>query len=311
MNLEASNPDWPSLVWFGSQRSEGVAVLEFFTAEIRNANTRRAYAQAAGQFAAWAAERGLELKTLTAPHLAAYIEQRMKGLSTPSVKMHLAALRSLLDSLVRRGVLPYNPASSVRAPRYSAERGKTPIMAGEEMRILFESIGSQSSKDLRDRALLSVMIYGFARVGAVVKMKMEDYYEAEQRQWFRFYEKNGKRHEVPVHREAAASLEAWIAVGPKGADRKAPLFPSMKDYSHPLNPNDVLRMIKRRGKAIGLSSGICCHSFRATGITLYLEGGGTLEKAQRLAAHSSPRTTKLYDRSADNLSTSDLERIRF
>jgi len=70
-------------------------------------------------------------------------------------------------------------------------------------------------------------------------------------------------------------------------------------------------MIKRRSRQAGLSEAICCHTFRATGITAYLENGGTIENAQAIAAHESPRTTKLYDRTQDAISLEEIERIRF
>ena len=72
---------------------------------------------------------------------------------------------------------------------------------------------------------------------------------------------------------------------------------------------DVLRMIKRRVKEAGLTDQACCHTFRATGITAYLEAGGTLENAQAMAAHESPRTTKLYDRTGDEITLDEVERI--
>lgn len=73
--------------------------------------------------------------------------------------------------------------------------------------------------------------------------------------------------------------------------------------------HDALRMVKRRVLAAGLSDRLCCHSFRATGITAYLENGGTIEKAQQIAGHSSPRTTKLYDRTSDEITLDEVERI--
>jgi integrase len=77
-----------------------------------------------------------------------------------------------------------------------------------------------------------------------------------------------------------------------------------------MSRTDVLRVVKRRGAAAGISAErICCHTFRATGITAYLENGGTIEHAQAIAAHESPRTTKLYDRTADSLSLDEIERI--
>jgi integrase/recombinase XerD len=73
---------------------------------------------------------------------------------------------------------------------------------------------------------------------------------------------------------------------------------------------DVLRRVKFWGARAGISAErICCHTFRATGITAYLENGGTIEHAQAIAAHESPRTTKRYDRTADELTLDEIERI--
>ena len=74
---------------------------------------------------------------------------------------------------------------------------------------------------------------------------------------------------------------------------------------------DVFHMIKRRAKEAALPYSTCCHTFRATGITTYLQNGGTLEHAQQIAAHQSPRTTKLYDRTKDQISLDEVEQIKF
>ncbi len=76
-----------------------------------------------------------------------------------------------------------------------------------------------------------------------------------------------------------------------------------------MHRNDVLRMIKRRAEGVGLPSSTCCHTWRATGITAFLENGGTIENAQAIAAHESPRTTKLYDRTSDEITLDEVERI--
>jgi len=73
--------------------------------------------------------------------------------------------------------------------------------------------------------------------------------------------------------------------------------------------SDVLYMIKRRARAASLPSSTCCHTFRATGITAFLENGGTIENAQAIAAHESPQTTKLYDRTSDEITLDEVERI--
>ena len=103
--------------------------------------------------------------------------------------------------------------------------------------------------------------------------------------------------------------EAGIA-----ADKKGALFRSIdrcrKLTDRPMHRNDVIRMIKRRSRGRGVPASIGCHTFRATGITAYLENGGTIEKAQAIAAHESPRTTKLYDRTEDAISLDEIERIQ-
>src|SRR5262249_35585333 len=142
--------------------------VEFFTANIRNRNTRLAYARAVGQFLRWCDGHGLQLAAIGPVHVAGYLEQHPG--SRPSQKQHLAALRMLFDWLVVGQILPYNPASSVRGPRYSAKRGKTPVLAAEQARQLLDSIDTNTIAGLRDRALVALMCYSFARVGAAVRM---------------------------------------------------------------------------------------------------------------------------------------------
>jgi integrase/recombinase XerD len=145
-------------------------------------------------------------------------------------------------------------------------------------------------------------------------MRVEDYYTEGRRAWFRLHEKGGKRHEVPAHHNADAYLHAYIEAVGIASEKKAPLFRSaagktQKLTARPMNSNDALRMIKRRSKAIGLPETVCCHTFRATGITAYLENGGTIENAQAIANHESPKTTKLYDRTSDQITLDEVERI--
>jgi integrase/recombinase XerD len=79
--------------------------------------------------------------------------------------------------------------------------------------------------------------------------------------------------------------------------------------SRPLTSRNALDMIKGRAKALDLPETICNHTFRATGITAYLENGGTIENAQAIANHESPKTTKLYDRTSDQITLDEVERI--
>jgi hypothetical protein len=108
--------------------------------------------------------------------VAAYVEQRQETLATPSVKQHLAAIRMLFDWLVTGHVMLVNPAHSVRGPKHITKRGSTPVLSVEETRALIESIDATTLVGLRDRALIGVMVYSFARVSAVVGMRVKGYY---------------------------------------------------------------------------------------------------------------------------------------
>lgn len=285
--------------------------VEFFTANIRNKNTRMAYMRALGPFLNWCEGRGLALGDIRPVHVAAYIE-RHPG-SKPTVKQHLAAIRVLFDWLVTGQVVPMNPASSVRGPKYVVKRGKTPVLRADQARQLLDSIDTGSIVGLRDRALIGVMVYSFARVSAVVGMKVEDYYQNGKRWWIRLHEKGGKRHEVPAHHNAEAYIDAYLEAAGIAGQKKTTLFRTIDKHrrltDRPMYREDVLRMIKRRAEDAGLPATTCCHTFRATGITAYLENGGTIENAQAIAAHESPRTTKLYDRTSDEITLDEVERI--
>jgi site-specific recombinase XerD len=287
--------------------------LEFFTVTIRNPNTRRAYGRAVGQFLTWCEAQGLRSLAGVRPmQVAAYIET-MPG-QPQTKKQTLAAIRMLYDWLVTGQIVPTNPATSVRGPRYSIKKGKTPVLAGEDTRALLESIETSHVVGLRDRALIALMVYSFARVGAVTGMSVSDYYQNGKRWWVRLHEKNGKFHEVPVHHAAEEYLDAYLdAAGIRG-EAKSPLFRTTRGQSRKLTKNgiqerEVLDMIKRRAEDAKLPASTCCHTFRATGITTYRKNGGTLEHAQEIANHASPRTTQLYDRSGDQITLDEIEKI--
>lgn len=290
--------------------------LEFFAATIRNKNTRMAYYRACVRFFDWCEHHKLgTLADIEPLHVAAYIETMQSGFEKPSVKQHLAAIRMLFDWLVTGQVVATNPAHSVRGPKHVVKTGKTTVLDAEQARRLLDSIDTSTVIGLRDRALISVMTFAFARIGAVVAMRVEDYYPKGKRWWVRLHEKGGKRHEMPAHHNLEAYLDTYIETAGIGDTGKAPLFRSAAGRTGMLtekamNRVDAWRMIQRRATDLGFRMKIGCHTFRATGITAYLEAGGTLENAQAMAAHESPRTTKLYDRTKERLTQDEVERIR-
>ena len=189
------------------------AVERFWSTSRPRSPTRAAYGRAAGQFLAWCAARGLTLRAIAPLHVAAYI--RTHPGSVPTVKQHLAAIRALCDWLV---VLLVNPAASVRGPKHVVTKGATPVLTPAETRELLDRIDTETLVGLRDRALLSVMVFSFARVSAAVGMRRQDYFRQGVRGWLRLHEKGGKRHDVPAHHRAEEAVEAYVAAGgPRGS----------------------------------------------------------------------------------------------
>lgn len=302
----------PSLIRHAGDRAAR-RFLEFFTAQIRNPGTRGTYAQAVRQFCRWCEEHGIRLDDVSPLAVAAYIERLTTRRSPPTVKLHLAAIRSLFDYLVIGQIVPTNPATAVRGPKYVVTKGKTPVLSTEEARQLLVAVDISTIVGLRDRALIGVMVYSFARVSAAIGMNVEDYYPQGRRMWFRLHEKGGKRHEVPAHHKVEQFLDEYLRAAGIADQPKGPLFRTVSRRRQltltRLHRIDVLRMVQRRAADAGIATRICCHTFRATGITSYLEAKGSLEHAQRIAAHESPRTTKLYDRTNDAVSLDEIERI--
>ena len=244
---------------FSPDSATAQRVLEFFTANIRNPHTRKAYATAVRGFAAWTDTVGIaHLRYIKPLHVAAYIEQLQSRLAAPSVKLQLAAIRMLFDWLVVGQIVPTNPASAVRGPKHSLKKGKTPALIAEEARDLLDSIATRSPVGLRDRALIALMIYTFARVGAVLKMRLEDVFTQGRHTWVRLHEKGGKHHQMPCHHKLESYLQQYIEALEATAleagsplDSKAWTFPTAAGRSgrlsnRPMGQADVYRMIRRR-----------------------------------------------------------------
>jgi site-specific recombinase XerD len=304
----------PALVAAAGPKAS-TSFLEFFASHIRNANTRRAYVRAVGEFLAWCEEAGVASITAVEPlHVATWIEALTRSLSAPTAKQRLAAVRMLFDWLVVHQVVPTNPAASVRGPSHIVKRGKTPVLDPLEARALIDAIDCTTPIGLRDRALIGVMVYSFARIGAVTGMKIEDVYVQNRRLWVRLHEKGGKRHEMPCHHNLETYLHAYLDGTGIAADAKGPLFRTIDRKTRQLSRRalpqaNAYAMIQRRAAAAGIATKIGNHTFRATGITAYLKNGGTLERAASMANHSSTRTTQLYDRRPDEVTLDEVERV--
>jgi site-specific recombinase XerD len=300
----APSPDFRPAALFTPTPKAAERFLEFFTAQIHNPHTRRAYLNATRRFAAWCADKHIdELASVRPFHIAAFVHDLKDELSPTSVKQHLAALRMLFDWPVTGHVIDTNPAHAVRCPRNTVKKGKTPVLTAEEAQALLQSIpvtkkpaNDEQGPDqpdllgLRDRALIATMTYSFARIGAVLQMKVGDYFVQGRRHCVRLHEKGGKEHDVPCHH----NLDQYIKAAGIADDSDGYLLRSAEGRTGRLSTNrlyqpDGYRIVRLRAKAAGIETRIGNHTFRATGITTYLKNSGRLEVAQHIANHESPR----------------------
>lgn len=308
-----SAPALPAAISAAGERAS-YRFLEFFTARIRNPHTRRGYARAVGDFISWLETHQLGIDQVNSHHMAAYVEGLTRQHSAPTVKQRLAAIRMMFDWLATGGALPFNPATAVRGPRHSVKKGKTPVLAPDEARRLLDAIDITTPAGLRDRALIGLMVYSFARVGAALNLKVEDVFVQNRRLWVRLNEKGGKHHEMPCHHNLETYLTEYMEACDLHRDPRGPLFRTLtrgtaRLSTTPLPQQNAYAMIGRRALHAGIETRVGNHTFRATGITAYLKNGGTLERAAVMANHASTRTTQLYDRRHDELTLDEVERV--
>jgi integrase/recombinase XerD len=296
-----------------SGAAAGFAWDEFFTAGIRNSHTRIAYGRAVGQFLAWLEPRNVPLAQITPGDVGQYFDER--GGSIPTKKLHLAALRGLFDTMVRRHVMMLNPAASVRGERYQVVEGKTPEITIEQAQNLMASIDTSKFVGARDLAIIGVLIYTAARAGAVAKLRVK-HLNYDGTQWMlRFEEKGGKSREIPVRHNLQKFIFDFVPEETlKAASGDLPLFRTLSRQSKELSSTaltgiDICRMVKRRLKDAGLPNRLSPHSFRVTTVTDLLTQGVPLEDVQYLAGHADPRTTRLYDRRQKKVTRNTVERI--
>ncbi|MCA9151110.1 MAG: tyrosine-type recombinase/integrase [Planctomycetales bacterium] len=286
---------------------------EFAYARIRNPNTRIAYVHAICKFLAHCRSLDKTLTEIAPVDVARYLDGLSYAMTTK--KLHLAALRHFFDTLVTRHVVVLNPAASVRSDRVQIVEGRTPEIGVEQARRLLRSIPIDSVVGARDRAVIAILVYTAARVGAVTRLRRRDFFEQGGSFVLRFTEKGGKLRELPVRHDLRTYLHEYLAAGHlEYAEPNAPMFRttyrrSKRLTARGMSPCDVARMLKRRLHHAGLSMRVSAHSFRVTVITDLLMQGVSLEDVQNLAGHADPRTTRLYDRRHRVVTQNIVERI--
>ena len=291
---------------------------ELFGCKVRNPHTRRAYLAAARRFLAWCEARQLYLPPIVPSHIGEYFDELKAGLGPDGLKLHRAALRSLFDELVIRHVIVLNPASSLRLEKHRPDPdggGRTPDIGVERARIVLASITHNSVVGLRDRAVVAILIYTAARVGAVARLRRGDYFHDGNQAYLLFREKNGVVREIPVRRDLEGFINEYLAAATLAAAPKtAPLFRAANGRSatlsdRPLNAIRINEMLGRRLKDAKICARFSPHSFRVTTMTALLEQNVPIEDVQFLAGHADIRTTRLYNRRRRKVTRNIVERI--
>lgn len=314
----------PAIIVEGGKAAQ-FAFAEFFDATIDNENTLLAYRRAALRFLAWCEDHDLALTQVMPGHVNTYIQKltsnRMdadgnpRRASKPMRKLHLTAIRRLFDNLVTRHAVVLNPAASVKGPKHSVRRGKTPALNPKQAESVLWDIDGTDPVSLRDRATVGVLIWSARRASAVANLKLGDFFTDGEQWYLRFEDKGGELFDVPVRTELKRFLTEYIdaaGIGNDGDD--APLFRTAVGKTKALTNKamtgkDIHYMSKRRFQDSGLPARFTTHSFRATTATDLLEQGIPLDDVQNFLGHKDPRTTKLYDHRDRKITRNLVERI--
>lgn len=321
--------DWLPPILNMTHAKAGEATADFILNQ-NSLRTKEHYFRILKRFLEWAEANDVSLNDIRAAQIKTYSEAlvRLKGkhagegLNECSQAQVVCCLRGFFKALTLCGALQTNPALSVKAPRTHREQGAFPPLPAEDVVRILESFSENSLRDLQDRAVIALMVFACARVSAVVKLKRGDVWDQDGRMLVQLHEKGQKPHVVPLHREAERYVRAYMERS-AGISKDCELNPTGHLFrrwskgrkvltAEPLNRLICYRMVKRTAAKLGIMHRkMGNHTFRATGITRYINADGLRENASRLANHASSETTKLYDHNGFGVAVEDVDLIEY
>jgi integrase/recombinase XerC len=194
-----------------------------------------AYMTAVGRFFGWCEQHQIgQLADIEPLHVAAYIEALGLDFEKPTVKQHLAGIRTLFDWLVTGQVVATNPAHAVRGPKHVVKTGKTTVLDSDQARTLLDSIDISTVVGLRDRALIALIDLQFCscqRRRGDGRRRLPP--QGQTLVGPPAHEKGGKRHEMPAHHNLEAYLDAYIeAAGIRDEKKRPPLPLGARAHRH-------------------------------------------------------------------------------
>lgn len=277
--------------------------VEWF-ANIENENTRRAYKTDVHDFMAFAGIRQAEeFRLVKRSHLIAWRKQlEVRSLEAATVRRKLSAVASLFDYLCECNAVPFNPADGVKRPNQGANEGKSPALGDAEAKAILEAPDVGTLKGLRDRAILSVLLFHGLRRAELSSLAVGDVQSRRGVMHFRVLGKGGKIRFVPVHPHSSQRISEYLERSGHGDKNDNDLFRPVKNpfgtLEKSLTGHGIYKdVVRKYALQLGLDpSAVCVHGLRATAATNALDHEADIAKVQEWLGHASISTTKLYDR---------------
>lgn len=289
-------------------------------ANLMNENTRRAYRNDVADFSTFTGiQAGHEFRLVKRSHLIAW-RKALEGrnLEAATIRRKLSAVASLFDYLCEANAVAFNPADGVTRPSQGSNEGKSPALGDEEAKRLLDVPPAYTLKGMRDRAILSALLYHGLRRAELCALKVGDMQHRRGVQHFRVEGKGGKIRYIPVHAHTAQRINDYLDYAGHGSNLQSPLFcpvvnPVGKELEKPLSGQAIFQnVVKKYAKEVGISpSAICVHGLRATAATNALDHEADLGRVQAWLGHSSVATTRLYDRRAMRPEDSPTFRVNY
>jgi len=277
--------------------------VEWF-ANIENANTRRAYRNDVREFMRFAGiHQAEEFRLVKRSHLIAWRKQlETRTLEASTVRRKLSAVASLFDYLCECNAVPFNPADGVKRPNQGTNEGKSPALGDAEAKALLEAPAPDTLKGLRDRAILSILLFHGLRRAELCSLAVGDLQSRRGVMHFCVHGKGGKIRFLPVHPHSLQRISEYVERAGHGDKPDNALFRPVKNSSgnlvKALTGHGVYKdVVKRYARVLSLDpSAVCVHGLRATAATNALDHEADIAKVQEWLGHASISTTRLYDR---------------
>lgn len=273
-------------------------------ANITNSQTRRAYQNDLDDFMRFTGILQPEqFRIVTRAHTLAWRKDlEARGLSGATIRRRLAALSSLFDYLCECNAVIHNPVDGVKRPRIDSSEGKTPAIGDHQARSLLAAPDTATVQGLRDRAVLSTLLYHGLRRAELCALKVGDVQQRRGVAHLQVHGKGDKIRYVPLHPATAEHIDAYLQAVGHGADKHGALFRPVKNNVHnnsqaSITPDGVYKMLAGYAATIKIDlAGFGPHALRATAATNALDHDADIAKVQEWLGHANIATTRIYDR---------------